>query len=160
MQLLKKVVRGLKYLHDNNIVHGDLKPQNILVASDGLVKLSDFGISKIIDDGEMQHGHGGTPSFMAPEVCGKQIFDGKIADMWSLGATMFYVRFARAPFVLEKGNDGLVDLYSKIQKDPISFPFSIDEGLEVLIAGLMNKLPQQRLKIFEVMTDPWLQSRP
>jgi [calcium/calmodulin-dependent protein kinase] kinase len=147
-------------LHDNSIVHGDLKPQNILVAGDGLVKLSDFGISKMIDDGEMQHGHGGTPSFMAPEVCGKEIFDGKIADMWSVGATMFYIRFARAPFVLDKGNDGLAELYSKIQHDPISFPSSIDKGLETLITGLMIKFPQQRLTMIQVMTDPWLQSRP
>jgi hypothetical protein len=49
--------------------------------------------------------------------------------MWGLGAAMFYIGFARAPFVIDKGHDGLAELLSKIQQDPIAFPYSIDKGL-------------------------------
>ena len=50
----RQVIRGLKYLHDNEIVHGDIKPQNILVHDDGMVKIADFGIAKMIKKDELQ----------------------------------------------------------------------------------------------------------
>lgn len=57
--IFRQVIRGIKYLHDNNIVHGDIKPQNILLANNGCIKISDFGLSKVINKDEMRLESGG-----------------------------------------------------------------------------------------------------
>lgn len=154
--IMRQVIRGLKYLHDNNIVHGDLKPQNLLVASDGTVKIGDFGLSKMIDENEMQKEYIGTPAFMAPEVCNGVSFDGKTSDLYSVGATIFYIRFGQPPF--EARNLG--ELYVKIRNSPVYFPLSAAKGLEEIIEALMVKIPSLRLMMAELMEAPWLHNRP
>jgi hypothetical protein len=154
--IMRQIIRGLKYLHDNNIVHGDLKPQNLLVASDGTVKIGDFGLSKMIDENELQKEYVGTPAFMAPEVCDEVSFDGKIADLYSVGATTFYIRFGQPPFV----GRNLTALYAKIRNSDVRFPFRAAKGLEEIIEGLMVKNPSYRLSMVHLMVAPWLQNRP
>lgn len=153
--ILRQIIRGLKYLHDNNIIHGDIKPQNLLVSSDGLIKIGDFGLSKIIDENELQSDFVGTPAFMAPEVCGES-FNGKIADLYSVGATCFYIRFGKPPF---EGKN-LTELYAQIQNNSVHFPFPVAEGLEEIIRGLMVKIPSDRLSMAKLLVFPWLQKRP
>ena len=158
--ITRQIVRGLKYLHDNNIVHGDMKPNNLLVASDGTVKLGDFGISRIKDDGELLTEHAGTPSFMAPEVVSGESYDGKLADVYSVGATMYYIRFGQPAFVAKSRQK----LYQKILNDPVSFPSdvlsTVADGLIHLIQGLMTKSPSMRITMARLIVYPWLQTRP
>ena len=156
--ILRQIIRGLKYLHDNNIIHGDLKPQNILVSLVGFIKIADFGLSKMIDESkdELQKGFVGTPAFMAPEVCAGESFNGKIADLYSVGATTYYIRFKKLPFI----GRNLVELYTSIQNNPVYFPYSIAKGSEEIINGLMEKIPSKRLTMVELLVLPRLQQRP
>ena len=154
--IARQVIRGLKYLHDNNIIHGDLKPQNLLVSVEGLIKIADFGLSKIIHDNELLREYIGTPAFMGPEIICGDSFDGKVADFYSVGATLYYIRFGKPPF----NGKNLSELYFKIQNHPISFPCVIAMGVEQLMIGLMAKLPSERLTMIELLTFPWLQQRP
>ena len=155
--ILRQIIRGLKYLHDNNIIHGDLKPQNLLVSPDGFIKIGDFGLSKMIDENnELQKGFVGTPAFMAPEVCVGESFNGKVADLYSVGATTYYIRFRKPPFI----GRNLMELYARIKHDQVHFPFSVAEGLEEIMSGLMVKVPSQRLTMTELLVFPWLQQRP
>lgn len=101
----------------------------------------------------------GTPSFMAPEVCAGKTHDGRIADIYSVGATVYFIRVGRPPFV-PNGLDSLTELYDQIQNDSIAFPFPIAEGIKNLIERMMLKNPIQRLTIMAIMIDPWLQNRP
>jgi [calcium/calmodulin-dependent protein kinase] kinase len=74
------VVSGVIYLHYQNIVHGDIKPQNLLVGEDGVVKIADFGISRMLDGSEDKVVDvAGTPAFMSPELCGGGGYDGQLA---------------------------------------------------------------------------------
>ena len=121
-------------------------------------ELEAMGLSKMLDESKdkLQKGFAGTPAFMAPEVCVGESFNGKIADLYSVGATTFYIRFKKLPFV----GRNLVELYTRIQNDKAYFPFSVAKGLEEIMNGLMVKIPSDRLTMAELLVFPWLQQRP
>ena len=165
--ITRQILQGLKYLHDNKIVHGDIKPQNILVSSDGRVKIADFGISKIIQVNEEQfNSTAGTPAFMAPEVCAGKIYDGRSADVYAVGATLFCIRLGHPPFLTMNKNsktlnkNELIELYSRTQNDPLVFTTTIAKGLKNLIKRLMEKNAELRLTLEQAINYPWLQVRP
>jgi len=93
--IARQVIQGLAYLHMNNVIHGDIKPQNLLRDEDGRVKIADFGISTIINDNEKLSDTAGTPAFMCPELCAGKRYDGKMSDIYSLGATLYCLRVSR-----------------------------------------------------------------
>ena len=100
----------------------------------------------------------------APEVCSGQCFDGKSSDLYSVGATMYYIRVGHPPFlkqspVINNHNRAsiLIDIYTKIQSDTLSFPIAIAIGLQHLIEGLMIKDPKSRFTMEQVTSDEWLQ---
>ncbi|KAK6159670.1 hypothetical protein DH2020_003051 [Rehmannia glutinosa] len=106
----REILRGLKYLHENGIVHSDVKCKNVLLGASGGVKLSDFGFAKKISDENVNgnkmssqccNGIGGTPLWMAPEVLRNEGLD-FAADIWSLGCTVIEMATGRPPW----GGDG------------------------------------------------------
>ncbi|XP_031390537.1 mitogen-activated protein kinase kinase kinase 1-like [Punica granatum] len=92
----RQILRGLKYLHDNNVVHRDIKCANILVDANGSAKLADFGLAKTIKDVNSCQG---TANWMAPEVvsCSKTPY-GLPADIWSLGCTVLEMLTRQIPY--------------------------------------------------------------
>lgn len=92
-----QAIQGVAYLHQRNIVHRDIKADNILLHSDGTVKLSDFGTSREVSDSANLLTVTGTPWFMAPEVI-KGTGHGASADIWSIGCTMIQMVRGQAPF--------------------------------------------------------------
>ena len=158
---MRQVLHGLKYLHDNDIVHGDLKPQNLLADKNGVVKIADFGISKMIETSEGEKEKlletAGTPAFMSPELCAGLAYDGYLADVYAVGATVFMLRCGHPPFVASK----LIALYHKIQEEPVVFTDdSVSGGLKSVIEGMMVKDPGLRFTLLKVMEDPWMQVKP
>ena len=158
--IFKQVIAGVRYLHYQNIVHGDIKPQNILVSEDGTVKLADFGISKMLENGSNQKlvNAAGTPAFMSPELCeAAEAFSGQLADVWAIGATMFMLRFGAPPFV--SGN--IMALYNKIINDPLEFPAGpLDPGLRNLLVNMLEKDPKRRYTTDQVTSHPWMRIPP
>jgi tRNA A-37 threonylcarbamoyl transferase component Bud32 len=81
---------GLRYLHQHNIIHRDVKPENMMLDGDGNVVLVDFGVSEVtVDEASTVEGAVGTPAFMAPEVWAGDRVSGAAADVWSLGVSVF-----------------------------------------------------------------------
>ena len=77
--IFRQIVAGVRYLHYQNVVHGDIKPQNLLVGENGIVKIADFGISKMLSNSDEQLGNAaGTPAFMSPELCAAEAFSGQV----------------------------------------------------------------------------------
>ena len=98
---------------------------------------------------------------MAPEVCAGKSHDGRSADIYSIGATIYFIRVGRPPFVPRQGGIySLTELYVQIQNDSIVFPFTIAIGIKSLVERMMLKNPSQRLTMAEIIIDPWLQNRP
>lgn len=158
------VVAGLQYLHSNHIAHRDIKPDNLLEAGDGTVKISDFGAAvmcKPAADGSpfTDHSTAGTPAFTAPEVAisdntPKQPVDFFAADMWSLGATLYYMLSGQAPFIARS----VFEMYHTICTEELRFPENLETKSDVcnLIALLLHKSPEKRATFEDVLNSPWI----
>ncbi|CAM9312051.1 unnamed protein product, partial [Ectocarpus fasciculatus] len=156
--IFRQVVQGVKYLHQHNIIHGDIKPHNLLMGDDGIIRIADFGISKMLEDArEKLEDATGTPAFMSPELCGDEgSISGQLADVWAIGATMFMLLFGFPPFLA----GSIINLYQKIINDPLVFPHPIDPSLSDLLEHMLEKKPENRYSLDEVIRHPWLKQPP
>eukprot|EP00759_Apiculatamorpha_spiralis_P036971 PhF_6_TR37095/c1_g3_i3/m.54447 len=96
---LLDVLHGLQYLHDHNVIHMDIKPENILLDENGRCKLADFGVSTMLESLDaLMEGVQGTPVYFAPEQVRNEPYHGAAVDVWALGVTTFVHVFGRLPF--------------------------------------------------------------
>ncbi|KAG9445557.1 hypothetical protein H6P81_011685 [Aristolochia fimbriata] len=150
---LRDIVAGLMYLHSHNIVHGDIKPDNLLVTSSGSVKIGDFSVSQVFeDDNDELRRSPGTPVFTAPECCLGLTYRGRAADTWAVGVTLYCMVFGRYPFL----GDTLQDTYDKIVNNPLSFPEEPTPQLKNLLEGLLCKDPEKRISLGGVAIHSWV----
>jgi tetratricopeptide (TPR) repeat protein len=137
----RQMCRALAYAHRSNVIHRDVKPSNILLASDGSAKLMDFGISKALETGnEALTEAKGTPQYMPPEqILGHEI-DGR-TDLYALGISMFEMATAQRPF----SGDAVVDqqLHAPLP-DPRHLRPEIPEGLVKILMRACQKDPDAR----------------
>lgn len=150
---LRDIVSGLIYLHSHNIVHMDIKPQNLLVSRNGTVKIADFSVSQVFEeDNDELRRSPGTPVITAPECCLGLTYRGKAADTWAVGITLYCMIMGKFPFIGET----LQETYDKIVNDPIDLPENINPQLRNLLEGLLCKDPDQRLTLNMVAEHPWV----
>ncbi|KAL4336072.1 hypothetical protein GQ457_07G036200 [Hibiscus cannabinus] len=150
---VRDIVSGLMYLHAHNIVHGDIKPDNLLITSTGTVKIGDFSVSQVFeDDNDELRRSPGTPVFTAPECCLGLTYHGKAADTWALGVTLYCMVLGRYPFLGET----LQDTYDKIVNNPLILPNNMNWELRNLIEGLLCKDPKHRMTLNDVAEHPWV----
>ncbi|AES88594.2 Serine/Threonine kinase family protein [Medicago truncatula] len=110
---LRDIVCGLMYLHAHNIVHGDIKPDNLLITRHGTVKIGDFSVSQACeDDNDMLRRSPGTPVFTAPECILGVTYSGKAADTWAVGVTLYCMILGEYPFL----GDTLQDTYDRVRE--------------------------------------------
>lgn len=84
-----QILQGLQYLHKQNVIHRDIKPNNILL-KDNQVKLGDLGVSKILGDLTLAKSRVGTPLYLAPELIKSKPYDNKV-DIWAAGCVIYYM---------------------------------------------------------------------
>ena len=144
VRILVQILRGLHYAHEQNIVHRDVKPANILLREDGTAKLSDFGTAKLLEaetlsltrDGALM----GTPSYMAPEQLLSRDLDGR-ADIFSAGIVLYEVLSGARPFLGESVGAIVTAIVSK-PAPPIEAP--IPARLRSAIDKALAKDPKDR----------------
>ncbi|KAL7198167.1 hypothetical protein ACSBR2_020648 [Camellia fascicularis] len=150
---LRDIVSGLMYLHAHNIVHGDIKPDNLLVTAAGTVKIGDFSVSQVFeDDNDELRRSPGTPVFTAPECCLGLTYGGKAADTWAMGVSLYCMVFGKYPFL----GDTLQDTYDKIVNNPLSLPDRVNPLLKNLLEGLLCKDPRHRMTLGAVSEHAWV----
>jgi len=96
-EIFKDVVEGVNYLHQRNIIHRDLKLENLLL-EDRACKIIDFGFSKVIIEGEEIKEYCGTPSYCSPQLILKNNYKGKESDIWALGIILYRMLTGAFPF--------------------------------------------------------------
>ena len=142
---------GLRYLHNNKIIHRDIKSQNIFMNQDGTVKLGDFGISKVLKNNtDFAETSIGTPYFLSPEICNGQKYQFK-SDIWMLGCVLYEMLTLDRPF---KGKN-LFQLMISIINDnypPIKGDYS--DEIKKLVDDLLKKDQNQRPSITEILEYP------
>ena len=147
----RDLVLGIEYLHAQGVVHRDIKPDNLLLTDDDVLKIVDFGVSEMFEKAsEMKTAKSaGSPAFLPPELCVAKHghISGKAADIWSMGITLHCLRFGRIPF--EKA--GVLELYESIKNDK----FELESGNGTpefcdLMLRLLEKNPAKRIKMSEI----------
>ena len=144
LKLMEQVCSALDFAHQHNVVHRDIKPANLMLTSNDIVKITDFGTAKILQFGTAQTAHVmGTPSYMSPEqVKGKPV-DGR-SDIFSLGVILYELMTGEKPF---PGQNITTVIYKIINEEPIpprSLDSSIHPGLSAVISRALAKDPAAR----------------
>ncbi|XP_022768515.1 CBL-interacting serine/threonine-protein kinase 8-like isoform X5 [Durio zibethinus] len=148
----QQLIDGVEYCHSKGVYHRDLKPENLLLDSLGNLKISDFGLSALPEQGvSLLRTTCGTPNYVAPEVLSHKGYDGAVADVWSCGVILYVLMAGYLPF----DELDLTTLYSKIERAEFSCPSWFPVGAKSLIHRILDPNPQTRITIEEIRSDEW-----
>jgi serine/threonine protein kinase len=161
--ITRQTASGVAYLHKHHIAHRDIKPDNILLGADGVVYLSDFGVSQIFENDDRVTNSDGTPAYAAPEIVrGTEGYSAMKADIWALGVTVYTLTFGCAPFIAPS----IFLLNEKIAQQPIDFSvrgeMSRDDDFDDVIDLLRKMLERdadKRISAVEVCQHKFIYRR-
>uniref|UniRef100_A0A182KA76 protein kinase C n=1 Tax=Anopheles christyi TaxID=43041 RepID=A0A182KA76_9DIPT len=155
--LITQILVALKYLHSRNIVHCDLKPENVLLSSDNefpQVKLCDFGFARIIGEKSFRRSVVGTPAYLAPEVLRNKGYNRSL-DMWSVGVIIYVSLSGTFPFNEDE------DINDQIQNAAFMYPPNpwkeISSDAIDLINNLLQVKQRKRFTVDKSLLHCWLQ---
>ncbi|KAF4028066.1 NAF domain-containing protein [Phytophthora infestans] len=157
----RQLVDGVQYCHENGVCHRDLKPENLLLDENGDLKISDFGLSALYEGGgpdgpessraSLLHTTCGTPNYVAPEVLADKGYDGRAADVWSMGVILYVLLAGFLPF----DEPTMSALFRKIQKAEFSYPSWFTPRVKALLNRILVPDPETRISIKEILRDEW-----
>ncbi|CAI5681019.1 unnamed protein product [Oreochromis niloticus] len=151
---MTQLLKGVQYLHNNKVIHRDLKLGNIFLNDDMDVKIGDFGLAtKIEFDGERKKTLCGTPNYIAPEVLCKKGHSYEV-DVWSLGCILYTLLVGKPPFE----TSCLKETYNRIKKNNYTIPWHINPAATALIKRMLHADPTQRPTIAELQADEFITS--
>lgn len=160
------IATGIKFLHDNNIAHCDIKPDNVLIGKDGHCKLADFGNSLRYEEGDDDNilRTQGNIYFFPPEFVDeekdKKDIDYKALDIWSFGITIYTCIFKSLPFVPDN-KDNIMQLFDEINSAKFDFNkngIKISEEMKTLLQKMLEKEPEKRFTANDIVNFPWLKN--
>uniref|UniRef100_A0A2K6FGL8 non-specific serine/threonine protein kinase n=1 Tax=Propithecus coquereli TaxID=379532 RepID=A0A2K6FGL8_PROCO len=144
--IFRQLVSAVGYLRSRNILHRDIKDENIVIAEDFTIKLIDFGSAAYLERGKLFYTFCGTIEYCAPEVLLGNPYRGPELEMWSLGVTLYTLIFEENPFC---------ELEETVEA-AIHPPYLVSAELMSLVSGLLQPAPEQRTTLEKLATDPWV----
>ena len=169
-KLMKKwildIAKGLKFLHENNIVHRDIKSDNILIDKNGNIKIADFGCSIKLKNNQpdLFSKTEGNMYFFPPEFVdgkSKKQFGYKPVDIWAFGVSMYTCIFKSLPF-LPENRENIVELFKEIREAKFDYNkngIKISKEMEKLLGFILEKDPNKRFTAKDIVEYPWLNDK-
>ena len=149
---VKQILEGLAYLHNQGIIHRDIKGANLLLTKNGIVKLADFGYS-ILNDKNKVNSIVGTACFMAPEVIEQKGNISPKCDIWSLGCTIIQLLTTRPPYY---EFEPMAAMFRIVTDDCPPIPSGISSFLKDFLLKCFTKEPSKRPNAKELLLHPWI----
>jgi [calcium/calmodulin-dependent protein kinase] kinase len=144
------VLTSQSLVHAQGVVHRDIKPDNLLLTEDDVLKIVDFGVSELFEKPEEMRTAkpAGSPAFLPPELCMANHGDisGTAADLWSMGVSLYCLRYGRIPF--EKGS--VSEIFEAIKTESPKMPADEDVTFVDLMSRLLEKAPEKRITMPEL----------
>ena len=150
--IFKQLIEGLKYIHNKNVVHRDIKLDNILIDLTNTIKICDFGVSRQIRPDEMMYEHCGTPAYISPEIFENKGYKGSGCDIWSAGVTLYYMLGGEQPFKASS----IEELEKNIMKGDFKPLEEVTQEANDLIKGMLQVNPKERFGVDDILNHPWL----
>ncbi|XP_014240999.1 serine/threonine-protein kinase SIK3-like isoform X2 [Cimex lectularius] len=151
-KIFHQIVAAVSYCHSRNVVHRDLKAENLLLDANMKIKLADFGFSNEFEAGDKLKTWCGSPPYAAPELFQGVQYDGPKADIWSLGVVLYVLVCGSLPF---DGNT-LWSLKNKVISGMFRIPFFMSADCEQLIRQMLLIDPERRLSIKQIRAHRWM----
>ncbi|KAL3365142.1 hypothetical protein AABB24_010347 [Solanum stoloniferum] len=150
----QQLINAVDFCHSRGVYHRDLKPENLLLDDDENLKISDFGLSALVEskhqDG-LLHTTCGTPAYVAPEVINRRGYDGTKADIWSCGVVLYVLLAGYLPFQ----DSNLMEMYRKIGKAEYKCPSWFPPEARRLLSRMLDPNPSSRITLAKIRASSW-----
>ncbi|KAG1683872.1 Serine/threonine-protein kinase Nek4 [Nymphon striatum] len=148
-----QISMALQYIHERNILHRDLKTQNIFLTKSKIIKLGDFGIARVLDSTcQMATTLIGTPYYMSPEIFTNKPYNHK-SDVWALGCCLYEMTSLRHPFNAKDMNSLM---YKILKKKPPPMPRNYHSDLLALMKSMLSYEPDQRPSVQAILNNSFI----
>ncbi|UJR26685.1 hypothetical protein I4U23_008001 [Adineta vaga] len=148
----RQLVLAVEYIHSKNIVHRDLKAENLLLDSRGNIKVADFGFANIFQPHSKLQTFCGSPPYAAPELYQCLPYSPEKVDVWSLGVLLYVFVCGHLPF----DSHNLAELRKRVLSGQFRLPFYISSDCASLISHMLTVNPEQRYTVNDIKKHPWL----
>ena len=147
-----QIISGLDYLHKCGIAHRDFKPENILLTNNNeILKIIDFGLSNIYNNGQLLKTGCGSPCYVPPEMIKEEKYNGVLSDIWSAGIILYLMLCGKLPFY----DDDIQILYEKILSGKFETPDYLSDNAKDILSKLLEIDPKKRINFDNIKNHPW-----
>ncbi|CAE6412490.1 unnamed protein product [Rhizoctonia solani] len=148
----RQIGSALEYCHKNNVVHRDLKIENILISHTGNIKIIDFGLSNLYNPEDHLSTFCGSLYFAAPELLNAKAYTGPEVDVWSFGVVLYVLVCGKVPF----DDQSMPALHAKIKRGLFDSPMWLSQECKHILSRMLVTNPVARAPLSEVLNHPWM----